>query len=332
MTNNTSPSITIITSIPPVCPSRSVDGSDIGGAYRQACVDSWQRFAERIVSVNSCNEAQAVAAANSGVAVRSVESDGMAVAGRPLVLFDALLQCAVEEKTDLIALTNSDIFLADAAVLRQQAELLQSGEAMVSRRVNVQSLHNLTGASYKWGYDLFVLRREDIAKLYRETTLFFGEPWWDYYFLSNIVLNGMAVKPTDSSHVLHLAHKEAYSSDRWLATGTFSLKILQDNIEAGRISSDAAAQLFSDTVMNASDVLPVKDAIQLAMKNIRALSLYHVMLFYKFVPEKKAPQENDLHLFSCALTAYAELKINFGSSSRERIKKACGELNARMRR
>jgi len=328
----TTPTITVITSIPPACPSRSVDGNDIGGAYRQACVDSWQRFADRIVSVNSCNEAEAVAAANSGVAVRSVESDGMAIAGRPLVLFDDLLQCAVEEKTDLIALTNSDIFLADAAVLRQQVELLQSGEAMVARRVNVQSLHNLTGASYKWGYDLFVLRREDIAKLYREKTLFFGEPWWDYYFLSNIVLNGIPVKPTESAHVLHLSHKEAYSSDRWLATGMFSLKTLRDNIEAGSISSDAAAQLFSDVVVNTSDLLPVKDAVQLAVKNIRALSLYHIMLFYKSFPGKKAPQENDLHLFSCALTAYAELKINFGSSSRERIKKSCGELKERIRR
>ncbi len=324
------PTITVITSVPPVIPSRPIDGNDVGKAYRQACIDSWQCFGGRIISVNNNKEADAVRAATSGISICPVASDGTAVAKRPLVLFDDLLHCAAQEETELIALTNSDIFLADAEMLREQAVCLKSGEVLVSRRVNVESLRNASGSTYKWGYDLFILRREDIARLHRETTLFFGEPWWDYYFLSNLILSGLSVVTTDSAHVLHLAHKEAYSSERWLATGEFSLQTLRQLAETGAYAAYPTVRHFIRYVINTSSLLPVKDVLLLAMRNFRALTLYHVMLCYKFCPQRKSPQENDLHFFSCALTAYAELIINFGVSSRARINKACSELHEKM--
>jgi hypothetical protein len=308
-----------------------LDGRDVGRAYRLACVDSWGRLGDRIVSVNNNQETAAVTVAHDRVAVCAVQSNGMSVAGRPLVLFNDLLRCAVDENADLIALTNSDIFFADAEALRQQAATLKSGEAIVARRVNVQSVSSGSGSTYQWGYDLFILHREDIRRLYREETLFFGEPWWDYYFLSNIIVNGITVRPIDSAHVLHLAHKEAYSPERWLATGCFSLQTLRDNITAGRHADDEAARYFIDTAVQPAALLPLRDTVRLAVRNIRALTLHYAALFFKVYYTIRHVQEthikaNELHLFSCALTIHAEITVNFGISSAERIKAACVEL------
>lgn len=337
MTESISPSITIITSIPPTCPFREIDSRELSKEYRASCVDSWKRFGDRIVSVNNSQEAHLLRGEIDGVDICTVESNGCSVSGRPLVLFEDLLCCAANEKSEIIALTNSDIFFANAENLKRQACLLNEGEAIVSRRINVQSLQKNAGTTYQWGYDLFVLHRKDIEKIYREKTMFFGEPWWDYYFLSNIILNGITIKTVDSLHVLHVSHKEAYFQKRWLAIGKTILKNLVNNIEYGNYASNTKDTLyFRDFVINSAEGIRWRGNVQRVLSNKKAAIAYLANTFFQKIRLRKEKQQKELdnkllYLFSCKLIIFSEIIIQFGCSSSEDIKKSCSELRERIR-
>jgi hypothetical protein len=285
--------------------------------------------------VNNSQEAPLLRGAIDGVEICTVESNGCSVSGRPLVLFEDLLRCAVNETTsELIALTNSDIFFANAEDLKKQACLLNEGEAIVSRRINVQSLQQSAGSTYQWGYDLFVLHRKDIEKLYREKTMFFGEPWWDYHFLSNIILNGITIKPVDSSHVLHVSHKEAYSQKRWFDIGKTILKNLIDNIEHENYSSSTKdTHYFRNFVINSSEGIRWKGNVRRVLSNNKAVISYFANTFLQNIPlrRKTIVCNNLLYLFSCKLILFSEIIIQFGCSSDENIRKSCRELQERIR-
>jgi hypothetical protein len=83
------------------------------------------------------------------------------------------------------------------------------------------------GKTYRLGYDLFVIHREDFPTIRTDTDIYFGEPWWDYHALLQLILHGIEVIPVESAHVLHAAHQESWSADRWEKIGIKMLNMLR---------------------------------------------------------------------------------------------------------
>ncbi|CAK8724236.1 hypothetical protein LDFHOB_14060 [Candidatus Electronema aureum] len=319
--------ISVITSIPPVSPSRKIDTNEVGITYRNLCINSWKEVGDDIISVNNIHETNILNKID-GIEVYAVNSDGSSVSGRPLVLFNDLIDCAIQSDSKFILITNSDIFLTNTDDLKKQIRSLDKGEAIVSRRINVESLKENKGYTYRLGYDLFVLHRSDLEKIYKQKTMFFGEPWWDYFFLSIILLHGMRIKHIDSSYVLHLSHKEAFSTERWNLIGKDILKELTDGAEKEKIGISDVDFLINFVINFRSSLFLIKNPLVL-MRNIDVFIYYFNVILRKPINDSQI-DANDLYLFSCKLRIFTEVILGFKRSSRQDIKKSCSELNKKI--
>jgi hypothetical protein len=211
--------VTVITSIPPFHSKREVDGDDFTGVYHNACIDSWACLGADVVSVNSVAELGNHPVGKSRYSVATVEPDGSADCGKPLVLWNDLIDAAIESSSEQIVFINSDVFIHRPSELAQLISELRPGQAIVGRRTNIKSLKNSEASIYRLGFDLFVLHRKDLSLLRYPKALYFGDPWWDYVALCNLLLAGVTVTALDSVHMLHLIHETAFSKERWASIG-----------------------------------------------------------------------------------------------------------------
>lgn len=211
--------VSLITSIPPFHSKREIDGDDFTGAYQIACRDSWSRLGAEVVSVNSEVESGAHTAGHNGYSVVTVDTDGSAACGKPLVSWNDLVNTAIGRDSDQILFLNSDIFVHRTDELLPLISELRPGNAIVGRRVNIKSLKGKEAAIYRLGFDLFAVHREDVDLLRSPIEIFFGDPWWDYVALCNLLLRGVTVSTCDPIHILHLFHEAAFSKERWSSIG-----------------------------------------------------------------------------------------------------------------
>ncbi|MCP9926733.1 hypothetical protein [Cyanobium sp. CH-040] len=134
-------------------------------------------------------------------------------------------------ESPIIAIANADIYMNMPDSVRELISLLQPGEAIVGRRTNIHSLQEKRASIYRLGFDLFIIHSSDIDKLLRHSNnLYFGDPWWDYDLLTNLIASGIQIRPLKPIHVLHLSHQHAFSKDRWADIGFNSIQDMRNLI------------------------------------------------------------------------------------------------------
>jgi len=308
--------ITVITSVPPTPPQREVDQNAYSGLYRMACVDSWNRLGPRVISVNSSKESELLKGVLPELEIFSVDSDGSEKVGKPLVLLDDLIRTAQSMETDIIAFVNADIYLANVEKIKDLLVNVTPGSAIVANRTDIVSLDKMQGSTHSGGYDLFVVHRDDLRKISTKDDLYFGDPWWDYHALCNLVLSGVSVTSLDSSHVLHLYHDFAFTWDRWTDIGKATLEDLNATVKS---------QKYDKSNSNSKALACL---IKGLVKNVHRCDRPAHIHFARMMSGRKPCEleKNSLLKFANKLVIFAEHSLGFQPASQEQIALGCVEL------
>lgn len=316
----------MLTSVPPFTPKRETDLGSVSEQYRNSCIQSWQSVGDRAISVNSVAE-QNHSRNQLGIQFTFVESDGRRDTGRPLILFNDLVDVAIDSDCEFLLLTNSDIFLARQPELLDEIAGTGEGQCLVSQRANITSLANSEAEAYDWGYDLFVVHRNDFKKLRTDIPMYFGEPWWDYHVLCILQLRGVEIVPLECSHVLHLVHPEAYSWSRWTEIGSASL----NDLSRSAIRSESCSTL--DQTQSSELSKRIRESHRL-LKSLRRVDRMLWNFARELYSRPQAPYSDPryfvLQQYSHSLRQHANDALRFQAVNNEFVERACQELRCKL--
>lgn len=210
----------LYTSIPPKV-SRIVDGQEVGHLWTRMCIDSWKRAGYDVVSINSAREAEQISSIYPDVNVQSVDRDGMATVGRPLIYLSDLLSVAIKDGSSFFAIANADVMFLNDAAIALKDWTPELGFAYSTRL----DIDDLAGANPRLhgGVDFAILKVSDLQGLEFPDFLF-GTPWWDYWL--PLAMNCKGVKGCRLAYnhlpvIAHLFHGDRWSHDEFLTN--FSL-------------------------------------------------------------------------------------------------------------
>jgi hypothetical protein len=199
----------VITSIAPQI-VRTVRGNDAGGpAYQAECIQCWAKAGFDVISLNSADEAAAVAAAYPQATVVVAERDARAQCGRPLVYINDLITGLNARGYRVGGIINADIFtMRDRAYFDRLIALCDRG-AVYGMRIDVSDLAADAQAElYDAGYDYFFFDVA-MAQAVPRADYVLGMPWWDLWFPVALTWAGLRLHRIFSPTGFHLKHPEA---------------------------------------------------------------------------------------------------------------------------
>ncbi len=219
------PTVPLVTSIPPSVTRLDKDGVDVGAAYQEKCILSWEHAFFSPCSVHSLREKPPI-----GVPIASVDRDASHVTGRPHVYFADLLKVGLERaRGGPFALANADLMFKPE--LGEVVARLRPGEMIFSRRIDIDRMEQVTGEVYHSGFDFFAMHSVD-AESVGDAGLVFGAPWWDHYLPLAMHMRGCKMRLLQPS-VFHLLHEERWSWHVWaLLGGRFVAEISRSATDA----------------------------------------------------------------------------------------------------
>lgn len=201
------PRITIATSIAP----RNL-------ALQRAAVDSWQRLGFVVISVNSAEEVPLLAGHFPDVAIHTVERTAHSTAGKPYVFFDDVRSALLASDAEVCGIVNSDVFLlAGAGFPAFIADHAHDGMVFGSR-IDVDSLDDLDGEPFVFGFDFFFLDRRVLAA-YPPSDFCLGIPWWDYWAPLVPLARGDRCVELISPVAFHVKHEQKWRGDLYVDFG-----------------------------------------------------------------------------------------------------------------
>ena len=200
MSDGTSDSIPLITSLPPSLSRRDAAGDEVGAAYQERCIESWRRAGFEPISVNSTAESH-----HHAVRTIPVSRDASVITGRPQVFLADVLAVASEQANGRpFVVMNADLLIRPDMALAANVLGLHAGEFLFSRRIDIRRPDQTHGMPFLHGYDFFAGHADDISGL-RDGGFVFGAPWWDYYLPLMMFARGCRIYQTEPP-VLHLTH------------------------------------------------------------------------------------------------------------------------------
>ena len=203
----------IVTSLPPRMTRLASNGEDIGLMYQKTCIESWRAASFHPVSINSSSEDYP-----HSVSKISLQRDARSVTGRPHVYFQDMLAAAAEESEGRpFAITNSDILLSAGTDLPDRVSSLRRGQAIFSRRIDIDEISSKEGLSWQYGYDFFAVHPDDIMGL--STDMVFGAPWWDHFLPLILHFSGCRINQIEPHQFRHLKHEDRWDWDVWEKLG-----------------------------------------------------------------------------------------------------------------
>jgi FkbM family methyltransferase len=210
----------VVTSVGGTLERRLPDGSDLGPAWFQMCLEAWQRTGSAVTSV---------AERSPPAGIEWVQTQT-----RPSVA--EMLAARTLEPGSHLLLVNADIVFATAFfnLLGQlDPEGVYYGNRLeVERDAQSQSGLQAKGI-YAHGFDYFLLPAAFAKSIVDEhllpAELRIGEPWWDYALPLLAIARGFPLKrlPWNTPLALHYLHPARYSQDVWLRNGQLFIQLAE---------------------------------------------------------------------------------------------------------
>ena len=193
--------ITIATSIAP----RNIE-------LQRDAIASWKKLGLEAISVNSKEEIESIKDFFPDVKFAEAGRNGRAIAGKPFVYFDDILQVLEASGSEICGIVNSDIYLfGNESMVDFIIKEARDG-VIFGSRIDIHALSSLKGEEFFQGFDYFIFSRE-IAKIYPPTDFCLGVPWWDYWAPLVPVVKGFPVKQLITPFAYHLKHSTRWSSN-----------------------------------------------------------------------------------------------------------------------
>lgn len=220
--------IVVATSIPPIT-VRYEKGQDVGEAYQQRCIDSWNRAGFRAVSLNFPDEIPSLSQRFPMIEFIPVDKDNSALLGRKTPLLNDVLTVLSVQQESIVGIVNADIFLEEKDWTQPVVAATQTGIA-VAHRADVTSLDAGDPAIYDKGYDLFLFRKEHMPQR-MPSSFAFGIPWWDYCLQIDFISRGLSVNLLSEPVIFHHQHATNYNPQVWRhMANVFAEFVLQSSI------------------------------------------------------------------------------------------------------
>ena len=211
----------LVTSIPSSIKRLDRGQAEIGSHYQRQCIESWKQAGFSPLSINSSRERAFADLCHTAV----VHRDASRLTGRPCVFVADLLSVACERAGGKpFVIVNGDLIMRDN--LGKLVENIQPGEFLYSRRTEIHDPKEISGGSYRYGFDFFACHPSDAAKF--KTSLVFGMPWWDHLLPLMAYKNWCRLRQIKMPPVLHLEHHERWDANLWKLFGEVFLRDMDD--------------------------------------------------------------------------------------------------------
>lgn len=192
----------------PVTTARPVVATSIppkGVETSRMAVDSWTQRGFRVLSVNTAQERDQLAALFPDVEFRLCEDTARSEYGRDYQYLDALLDALAETGQPLCGIVNADIVLRGKP---EDWDLLcgTAGQRLVyGSRVNVHRPDATHGTLLEPGFDFYFFPASFLARVPR-TGFAIGQPAWDVFLPAWAARSGMPLSFCYSPMALHVEH------------------------------------------------------------------------------------------------------------------------------
>lgn len=210
--------IPLFTSLPPSMSRLDSNGSEIGPAYAQACLESWVDSGFFPISLNSQSEEILHPEKRDAIDMRTLSRDANDQFGKPLPFLSDILEEMRNSQPGIVALVNSDIFLNFSSEDKFRLQNLKPGECVVAKREDISSIEARSGTEFPYGYDFFAFHTCDIPSL-KSDSFVLGKPWWDHFLPLCFLLRGMRSVNLSQDSVLHLLHDERWVPGDYIFIG-----------------------------------------------------------------------------------------------------------------
>jgi hypothetical protein len=189
--------MTIYTSLP-VRLQRPVGGTEFGGTYQRACIESWCRAGFRIVSINPIEEVEALLECGYPVEF------AISAAGRPTM--NDFLRVIRASEAPIAAIINADCLLAYLPhALSEICHQAQAG-MVILERLNISPATMRPSGQTCYGFDAFFFETRTLRNLVCSEELCIGQYWWDYWLPLAYAAQGAKLISPSMPFLLHLDH------------------------------------------------------------------------------------------------------------------------------
>jgi len=153
---------------------------------QKLAIESWLQLGFMVSSLNTPSEIEKLKPLFGGVEFIAVNRNAQADCGKPLVYLNDVMAYLGSHGSSVCGLINSDIHL------RATPETVQFllGEArnsiVIANRIDVNTLDDVAGEIYKFGFDAFLFDRA-VLEILPSTEFCLGQPWWDYWLASHFI-------------------------------------------------------------------------------------------------------------------------------------------------
>lgn len=228
---------------------------------QRATINSWINLGIKVISLNSAEEVAIVSQNFPDVPINTVNRTAEAATGKPYVFFDDVRSALLDEPSKICGIVNSDIMLnADPNLADFIVETTGDG-LLFGSRIDIDSMTNLDGAKFIYGFDFFFFRKE-VLELFPGSDFCLGVPWWDYWAPLVPIVKGVRCRELISPVAFHLKHETKWASGLYCDYG----KMFADKISQFSQHTDLACNVTNASSPEQLNVFSL-DILQYILNN-----------------------------------------------------------------
>lgn len=252
---------------------RQIFDPRFAGGEQVRIIRSWRAAGFSPVSINTAAEH----AANPGLraALSEAEVETVVLQDRHhgvLCPINGFLQAIVAHASaGPVAITNADIFLADAESLAASVTSLTPSQFLLGQRMDVARLpeRGSTAASDGGvvnfhGFDFFAFDTASIAPClpFLEGELSLGQPFWDHFFPLALMATGASPRLVDPASIRHATHALGWSALAYCDLGLSGARHLATRLASDPVAASACRWLpVYDSALHPSSGVNRRDRI-----------------------------------------------------------------------
>jgi hypothetical protein len=233
---------------------------------QQAALRSWREAGLSVVSVNSSTEAVELREHFPDVAF-SIIDHPVEDHGRPFVPIRALMEAASATRVEVCGIINSDIeFRGEAGFFDTLREEVP-GALVFGNRIDISDGAAKHEKAFRNGYDFFFWDREN-TNLLTDTPMVLGLPWWDFWLPLHAHSQGLALKRTVTSGMIHPVHPIGWNTPNFVRYGHLCAQVLMRTYGRWNGGSPPADRVFLHNLFATAATIPVEYHPDTALRRV----------------------------------------------------------------